>query len=144
MSASITTASSRTPLPAVLVDTSAIYALFDRSDANHADAAALLPKLRGHLPLTHSYVVVESVALVQNRLGIEAVRRLIDDLLPAFELRFVGPDLHRAAVAALLASGTRDVSLVDRVSFELMRNAGVTHAFAYDRHFERAGFTLFS
>jgi predicted nucleic acid-binding protein len=77
-------------------------------------------------------------------LGIEAVWRLIDDLLPAFELRFVGLDLHRAAVAALLAPGTRDVSMVDRVSFELMRNAGVTHAFAYDRNFERAGFTLFT
>lgn len=130
------------PLPAVFVDTSAIYALLDRSDANHAPAAAVLPKLRDHLPLTHSYVVVESVALVQNRLGIDAVRRLLDDLLPAFELRFVGPELHGAAVAALLASGARDVSLVDRVSFELMRDAGLTQAFAFDRHFERAGFTL--
>jgi uncharacterized protein len=129
-------------LPAVFVDTSAIYALLDRSDANHPAAAALLPELRDQLPLTHSYVVVESVALVQNRLGIDAVRRLLDDLLPAFELRFVGPELHGAAAAALLASGSRDVSLVDRVSFELMRDAGVTHAFAFDRDFERAGFTL--
>ena len=129
-------------MPAVFVDTSAIYALLDRSDTNHAVAASLLPTLRERRPLTHNYVVVESVAITQNRLGIDAVRRLLDDLLPAFELRFVTPELHGAAVAALLASGSRDVSLVDRVSFELMRSTGTTDAFAFDRDFERAGFTL--
>jgi predicted nucleic acid-binding protein len=129
-------------LPGVFVDTSAIYALLDRSDANHAAAASLLPTLRDRGPLTHSYVVVESVALTQARLGIEAVRRLLDDLLPAFELRFVSRQLHGAAVAALLASGSGDVSLVDRVSFEVMRSSGLTEAFAFDRHFEREGFTV--
>jgi predicted nucleic acid-binding protein len=129
-------------LPAVFVDTSAIYALLDRSDANHAAAAAVLPELRDRDPVTHSYVVVESVALTQARLGVDAVRRLLDDLLPVFELRFVGRELHSAAVAALLAAGSREVSFVDRVSFELMRGAGITEAFAFDRHFEEEGFTL--
>jgi predicted nucleic acid-binding protein len=31
---------------------------------------------------------------------------------------------------------------VDRVSFELMRAAGITEPFAFDRHFEQEGFTL--
>jgi predicted nucleic acid-binding protein len=126
----------------VLVDTSAIYALLDRSDANHAAAAALLPQLRDRQPVTHSYVVVESVALTQGRLGIDAVRRLLDDLLPVFDLRFVGQDLHGAAAAALLAAGSPDVSFVDRVSFELMRRTGIRDAFAFDRHFEAEGFAL--
>jgi uncharacterized protein len=129
-------------LPAVFVDTSAIYALLDRSDANHTAAADALPGLRDRQALTHNYVVVESVALTQARLGIDAVRRLLDDLLPIFELRFVSPELHASAVAALLAAGVRDVSLVDRVSFELMRRTGITEAFAFDRHFEQEGFAL--
>jgi uncharacterized protein len=129
-------------LPAVFVDTSAIYALLDRSDANHSAAAATLPTLRERGLLTHSYVVVESVAIIQSRLGMEAVRRLVDDLLPAFDVRFVTQELHATAVAALLASGARDVSLVDRVSFEVMRGAGLTDALAFDRHFEQAGFVL--
>jgi hypothetical protein len=33
-------------------------------------------------------------------------------------------------------------SLVDAVSFEVMRQAGVTQAFAFDKHFEVAGFEL--
>jgi uncharacterized protein len=130
------------PLPAVFVDTSAIYALLDRSDANHAAAATVLPELRERDTLTHSYVVVESAALTQARLGVEAVRRLFDDLLPVFNVRFVSQELHVAAAAALLAAGRRDVSFVDRVSFELMRSAGISEAFAFDRHFEQEGFTL--
>ena len=129
-------------MPAVFVDTSAIYALLDRSDTNHVAAAATLPALRDRGLLTHSYVVVESVAILQNRLGMAAVRRLVDDLLPAFDVRFVTPELHGTAVAALLASGSPDVSLVDRVSFEFMRGAGMTDALAFDRHFEQAGFAL--
>jgi predicted nucleic acid-binding protein len=94
--------------------------------------------------VTHNYVVVESIALTQARLGLDAVRRLLDDLLPPIAVRWVGPDLHRAAAAAMLASGTGAVSFVDRVSFALMREHAITHAFAYDDHFEREGFAAFA
>jgi predicted nucleic acid-binding protein len=101
----------------------------------------VLPTLRHRRPVTHNYVLVEAVALVQARLGMEAVRRLLDDLVPVVELRFVDRQLHGQAVAALLATGARDVSLVDRVS-ALMRTAQIVEAFAFDPHFEREGFTL--
>lgn len=127
----------------VFVDTSALYAILDRDDDNHADAgnayAALLERAR---LLTHSYVVVEASALVQRRLGMDAVRALVDDVLPALELVFVDEALHTAATAALLASGARDISLVDWTSFELMRRLGLTEAFAFDDDFTRAGFVL--
>lgn len=127
----------------VFVDTSALYAVLDREDENHAAAgetfAALLDR---ESLLTHSYVVVETTALVQRRLGLEAARALTDEVLPALELVFVDESLHRAAAAALLASGARDVSLVDWTSFELMRRLGVAEAFAFDDDFARQGFTF--
>lgn len=127
----------------VFVDTSALYAVLDRDDDNHVGAAeAFSSLLDRESALTHGYVVVESTALVQRRLGMEAVRALVDDLLPALELVFVDESLHRAAVAALLAADVRDVTFVDRVSFELMRNRGVTEALAFDDDFARQGFTL--
>jgi len=127
----------------VFVDTSALYAVLDRDDANHRDAAVAFPDLLGHdRLLTHSYVAVEASALVQRRLGIEAVRALHDDVLPALELTWVDEPLHRAGVAAMLAGGKRDVSLVDWTSFELMRRRGVSTAFAFDDDFTRQGFTL--
>lgn len=128
---------------AVLVDTSALYAVLDRDDDNHPAAAeTFVGLLERAVLVTHSYVVVETAALVQRRLGVEAVRVLADDVLPAFELVYVDDSLHQAAVAALLASGTREVSLVDWTSFELMRRRGILDAFAFDDDFRRQGFGL--
>ena len=45
-------------------------------------------------------------------------------------------------MTSLLASGRKDVSLVDWVSFELMRRAGISMAFAFDRDFAAQGFSL--
>ncbi|MFN8188076.1 MAG: PIN domain-containing protein [Gaiellales bacterium] len=127
----------------VFVDTSALYAVLDRDDRNHAAAAETLTALLdGETLVTHGYAVVEATALVQRRLGMEAVRSLADDLLPALELVFVDESLHRAAVASLLACGARDVSLVDWTSFELMRRLAIAEAFAFDDDFARQGFTL--
>lgn len=92
--------------------------------------------------MTSSYVVVETAALVQSRLGIVAARDLHERLLPAVDVVWVEEDVHRAAVAALLAAGRRDVSLVDQVSFELMRRRSIPRALAVDAHFAGAGFEV--
>lgn len=99
--------------------------------------------LGGGAPLiTHSYVVVESVAIAQRRLGLEAVAALRDGLLSIVRQVWVDRALHDEALAATLAAGRRDVSLVDRVSFELMRRRGLRRAFAFDEHFAEQGFEL--
>ena len=124
----------------VFVDTSALYALLAREDPNHPAAAATFDGLRQRGPLvTHNYVVVESVALVQHRFGIGAVRTLLD-LLGPVEVAWVDEEMHKAATAALLAAPRRRVSLVDRVSFEMMRDRGITEAFAFDPDFAHEGF----
>lgn len=47
---------------------------------------------------------------------------------------------HDAAVAALLAALPTRTSLVDYVSFQVMRDRGIRRAFAFDRDFGAAGF----
>ncbi len=129
----------------VFAGTSALYAILDRDDSNHRAAADIFPTLLEHEKLfTHSYVAIETSALVQRRLGMEAARTLHDDVLPALELSWVDESLHRAGVAAMLASGACEISLVDWTSFELMRRLGVSEAFAFDDDFPRQGFTLVS
>ena len=130
-----------TPTAAELfVDTSAIFALLDRGDINHAAAAAFFEAPADAFKLrTHSFVLAESSALVQRRLGTPSVRALHDGLLPAMDFVWVGDDLYRPAVTALLSAPGADVSLVDRISFELMRREGIASAFAFDRHFSAAG-----
>jgi predicted nucleic acid-binding protein len=126
----------------VFVDTSALYALLDRDDAHHREAAQVFAGLlRRRVPLhTHAYVVVESLALVQGRLGMEAARALVHDLLGVVRVAPVDEGLHRAALTATLASGRREVSLVDWTSFLYMRQREIQMAFAYDNLFWEQGF----
>ncbi len=91
--------------------------------------------------LTHNYVVVETLAVAQNRLGPRAVRVLVEDVLPPIEVEWVDEQLHAAATSALLAAGRGKLSFIDWVSFELMRRRGIETAFAFDRDFARRGFT---
>jgi predicted nucleic acid-binding protein len=125
------------------VDTSALYALLDGDDANHAPAAAWFAgpaRASDERLLTHNYVLVEAAALVHRRLGPTATRDLLEDLLPLLSMWFVDEDLHRTAAAAFLAAVRRRPSLVDWVSFELMRRRGIRQAFAFDRDFVTEGF----
>lgn len=124
------------------VDTSAVLAYLDAGDARHkrADAGwhALLDS--GAPLLTTNSVLSETFALVQARLGIEAVEAFDRKMTSAIDVIWVEESLHRAAVIALLAARRRGLSLVDCVSFEAMRRMGITRAFAFDRHFEQHGF----
>ncbi len=124
------------------VDTSAIYAVLDRDDKNHPVARAIWEKLlEGEAILvTSNYVLVETCALVQHRLGLEAVRSVQQQIAPVLTIEWVSPAQHDSAMAALLAAGRKKLSLVDCVSFALMRQAGIRGAFAFDSHFAEQGF----
>jgi predicted nucleic acid-binding protein len=126
------------------VDSSALFALIDEGDPAHAGALAWLEDISAgeSEPLrTHSYVVAETIALTHARLGAPAVRMLVNDVLPACEVRFVDEELHERALTAYLAGLGRRVSFVDRTSFELMRAERIERAFAFDPDFRREGFT---
>jgi predicted nucleic acid-binding protein len=95
-----------------------------------------------HALVTSNYILVETCALLQNRLGMEAIRAFHDDILPLITVEFVAAATHRSGVAAFVSASRRNLSLVDYVSFELMRSTGINAAFAFDRHFKEQGFTL--
>ncbi len=127
----------------VFVDTSALYALLDRDDTQHPRALTTFAGLLKNEELvTHSYVIVETVALTQRRLGSDAVRALANELLPAIGMTiWIDEAAHRAGMSALLATSPTDVSLVDQVSFGVMRELGLSRAFAFDDDFRAEGFT---
>lgn len=126
------------------VDTSALYAVMDRDDQRHAVADAFWQQTLStdEVLVTSNYVVVECFALVQSRLGMEAVRLFADAVLPAIEVRWVAPEDHHTATQAVMAAGRRGLSLVDCSSFQLMRRLGIRRAFSLDRHFAEQGFEL--
>ena len=128
---------------AIFVDTSALLAVLDADDEYHAPAKGLWEQLvlqDQSLAFTN-YILVETFALAQHRLGMNAVRTLEDNIVPVVAVEWVDPQTHASGVSALLIAGRRDLSLVDCVSFETMRRLGMDTAFTFDRHFSEQGFT---
>ena len=128
----------------IFLDTSAIYAWADTADPNHAASVRRLQAIldSGHALLTHNYVLVESTALLQTRLGLSAVTRLAKDSA-AFVVEWVDDDLHASGLKELERARKRRVSLVDHISFLVMKRRRVATAFAFDPDFVSAGFQLF-
>ena len=125
------------------IDTSAVFALASARDLKHREARRRFDVLlrNGHRLLTHSYVLSESMALLHRRLGPAAALAFASEAR-GFEVEWVDESLHESAVAAL-RTAPRTVSLVDQVSFLVMRRRGIDEAFAFDRHFVAAGFRLY-
>lgn len=128
----------------VFVDTSAIIAVLDADDQYHAEAKAVWVKILSSKEdlVSTNYVLVETFALVQNRLGLEAVRLFQEDIIPVLEVSWVTKELHRAAAAILLSRGQRRLSLVDCASFLVMHQIDIKKAFAFDHHFKEEGFAI--
>jgi len=126
----------------VFVDTSAILGGLNSADDWHDPATKAWEKFLAEATLlvTTNYVVVESLAVIQGRLGLPAVRAFLAEIVPNLRVEWVDEDTHRTASAALLAADRRGLSLVDLCSFETMRRLGIRSVFTFDRHFRQHGF----
>jgi predicted nucleic acid-binding protein len=126
----------------VFVDTSALFATLDYDSQDHALAVQVwrdLAEQRADVVSTN-YVILETVALSQNRLGMGAIRLLEDDVTPLVHIHWLGAMEHQAAMRVLLTANRRQLSLVDCTSFDAMRRLGIRTAFAFDEHFAEQGF----
>ena len=126
----------------VFVDSSALFAVLNAEDSNHKKAFEVWQRLLADdtVLVTTNYVLVETFAVVQRRFGMEAVRTFHNDIVPALTILWIDKAVHQAGALAMLAAGSRMLSLVDCVSFHVMRQHGVKAAFAFDMHFEEQGF----
>lgn len=126
----------------VFLDTSGLYAIFDRDDVNHtrAKAAWVAWLSESAVLLTNNYVLVETTALLQHRIGVAAIRALHEEVMPLLQVDWVSEEQHRSGVEAVLAASRKKLSLVDCVSFQTMRSRGVRTAFSFDAHFREQGF----
>ena len=126
----------------VYADTSALLAVLDRDDVNHAEAKAIWSELLGNGATLYcsNYVVAECCALIQRRLGEPALRVFLTDIVPMLSIHWIEQRIHQSAVEALLHSKKKGPSLVDRTSFAVMRFLGIERAFAFDEDFQREGF----
>ena len=128
----------------VFADTAGLFALLVRNDYMHIRAKenfAYFAENRVQL-LTSSFVLVETNALLQRRIGLPPVHDLHSRILPLMEVIWVDNQWYGRAMQRFQAQGQRDLSLVDCLSFEIMETRNITVAFTFDRHFEENGFTI--
>jgi predicted nucleic acid-binding protein len=128
----------------VFIDTSAFYALMDRSDSYHQSASKLWAHMldKGYYLKTSNYVTVETLALLQNRLGFEAADLWSRDVLGIVETLWIDEVLHNLAFEIWFSLGRRKLSLVDCTSFVIMRHDKMEKVFGFDKHFTDHGFEI--
>ncbi len=125
----------------VFADTSGLLALLVPTDTAHAAARRAFASLRRRSAVlrTTSYVLVETYALCERRLGLAAVRAFREGFEPLLDVRWVDDGLHQRGLDLLLSRKKRGLSLVDAVSFVTAAEEGLGEAFAFDRHFAEEG-----
>ena len=126
----------------VYIDTSAFVALMDADEAVHTAARKAFEQLleADAVLVTSNYVLLETCALIQRRIGIKALKTFHDDLFPLITIKWINESAHQAGMNTVLSAGRKKLSLVDCVSFNLMRMLGIKTAYTFDKHFTEQGF----
>jgi predicted nucleic acid-binding protein len=125
----------------LFVDTSAWFALANRSDVDHDRVAEVLHQFEGRL-ITSNHVFDETVTLCRYRLGHDVAIRVGQELRDGDgvdQIRATADD-EAAAWALFVAREDKSYSFTDCTSFILMRRLGLTRAAALDEDFRREGF----
>lgn len=126
----------------LVVDTSALYALVDRNDPNHAVAATFLRGLTAQDTLLLSnHVFDEAMTLTKARLGIHVALQLGIRLRNSQILQSVTFDEGMEMALWRTFSQYKDKawSYTDCASLVLAQARGIQEAFAFDHHFGQMG-----
>lgn len=128
----------------VFVDTSGFYAFLDPTDPCHALARDCFARAfaDGWELMTTNYVVHETWALIQARLGWDAVDAWSTRMLPKCRIAWVDQRLHDLGAARCAQARERGLSLTDCISLAAMQARLIREAIAFDRHLSREGIAL--
>lgn len=125
----------------VYLDTSALYAFICRTDQDHERIKQCIQKLLDDnaAMFTSSYVLSETMCLVQHRLGISVLKEAVKILIPALEIIWINEDIHNRACSWLFEHPKQSTNIVDAASFLVAREFGADYCVALDSDFVKAG-----
>lgn len=132
------------PSESIFVDTSASYALLDRSDQYHTKAKSVWPALLedGINLVTTNYTVAETLTVLQYRIGFEAACVWYRDVLAVLDVRWVDEISHKLACELWVHLGRRRFSLVDCVNYITMNQSQIDKAFCFKQNYREQGFEI--
>ena len=126
------------------IDTGAFLARYLPNDQHHRVATALWNKIRTthERCLTSNFVLDETITLLARRASYLFAAEKARLIYASSALEILRPDspAELAALDWFEKFADQKVSFTDCVSFTLMREADIQTDFAFDSHFERAGF----
>jgi hypothetical protein len=67
-------------------------------------------------------VLVETIALLQHRIGLAPVHDFVEHVVPPLSVEWVSETLHPQGIERLVRKNRRRLTFVDRVSLEFMRD----------------------
>ena len=125
---------------AVVVDTSAFYAFVSASDRYHSAAVSTFDRIadRDQEIWTTSYALIETIALVNRRLGFDIFSQFMDFIESYVQVFWVESVLHSRALQEFKSSGGRGLSLVDW-SLALVSQMKSAPVFTFDGGFADQG-----
>jgi len=125
------------------VDTSGLYALIDKRDANHGAAReAVAKRIRaGRRLVVTDYVIDETFTLAKARSGTRMAFRALEliEQSMAIRIEWIGIERFTATKMFLRKHADRSYSFTDCSSFVVMRELKLKQALTSDGHFPEAG-----
>ena len=127
----------------LFVDTGAWYALIDRNDPDHKEAASFMENNKIPL-LTTNFVFDETITLLQSRLGWNVAKEFGLKLKGSrfVSLISVRDEDEERAWEIFLKYKDKDFSYTDCTSFAVMQRLSCRKAFTFDNHFRQIGFEV--
>jgi predicted nucleic acid-binding protein len=128
---------------AILIDTSALYALADKKDQYHIEASSCLQSIaQKHYPVwVTNCTIIETHRRILQGLGIGKGVVFLDYIYSS------GISVVRAQVEDedqakdyIHRYKDQDLTYYDAISFAVMKRMGIGSAFTFDRHFTILGF----
>ncbi|MDH7578285.1 MAG: PIN domain-containing protein [Bacillota bacterium] len=116
----------------IMVDTSAIYALLDRSDNQHQKAVSILQEIskKQLAVVITNFIVAECHALLSSRLGPEIARSWLKGL--CWPVERVTEDDEQRAQEIIFTYVDKTFSYTDATTFAVMERLGISAVLAFD------------
>ena len=128
------------------VDTSGFAALYHQNDAYHEQAKRIWTFLRKRQTVLYTSrdVISETVTLVHRRIGHRQAVICGNDLWQSPVLDILRSDARQDQEAweVFQKHADKDFSVVDCLSFVMMKALRIRSAFTFDKHFVQAGFDM--
>ncbi|MFH1712677.1 MAG: PIN domain-containing protein [Candidatus Jacksonbacteria bacterium] len=127
-------------------DTSAIVSTLIKNDQHHQKATQILSNINKKPAIeriTTDYVLDESLTLLKARGYYKLAADFSKGLLGTnFKIIYITPAIFQQSLLYFAKHQDKAYSFTDCVSFVVMRNYQIKHAFTFDHHFEQASFLI--